>query len=185
LSATLRPYPDQAKRAQSSRRLRTARDLAHRGERGNERLLYASAARKAAKTLKALAGHQDEIIGGIGREPSKPCHNGPGVWNVPDGDQRAANRYCAVLLQHAREQIELARFRHHNPLARQGTAHLCSPEREPGVLITTVGERTTRMARADKVIGHCQANGICFQTPPVSFHGAVASKPENDFTALT
>ena len=70
---------------------------------------------KPTRRPTPLAGHQDEIVGGIGREPAKPCHNRRGVRNVRYGDHRAADSYGAVLFQHAREHFKLARFRHYNP----------------------------------------------------------------------
>src|SRR6516165_12448824 len=78
------------------------------------------------ETPKPLSGHQNQIIGGISGESAKPCYNRSRIRHVRYGDHRAADRYCAVLLQHAREQIEFASFWNHNRSAGQGICHLSS-----------------------------------------------------------
>src|SRR6516164_2474147 len=63
---------------------------------------------------------------GLGGESAKPCYNRSRIRHVRYGDHRAADRYCAVLLYHAREQIEFASFWNHNRSAGQGICHLSS-----------------------------------------------------------
>ena len=75
------------------------------------------------KLVKSLAGQQDQIVKRCGDEAAEPRHRRRGMGRQDDRDGRAGNDLGALLAQHRRQPVGLARFEQRDAPSVQGAGH--------------------------------------------------------------